>query len=108
MAITGTIAAVATVGSMVVGNQQKQKAKGKAGEIERDAKAAQDAADAKVRQAHDDNIRAQSQAGAVARGALETQTPRSSTLISPDLKSSNAAPLAAPLAPVQRKTLLGQ
>jgi hypothetical protein len=118
MAVTGTIAAASTIGSAIIGNQQKQKAKGQAGQIERDAQAAQDAADKKAQQLHDQNLLAQSQAGAVARASLEATPKRSSTLISPDLQTptatartlsaTGATPLPAPIAPIQRKTLLGQ
>jgi hypothetical protein len=112
VAISGSIAAVATVGSMIVGNQQKQKAKGQAAQIERDAQAAQEAADKKARQIHDENVLAQSQAGAVARTAMEGTQARPSTLISPDLNprtlSASSNPIPTPLAPIQRKTLLGQ
>lgn len=112
MAISGTIAAVATIGSMVVGNQQKQKAKGQAAQAQRDAQAASDAADKKAQEMHDQNVLAQSQAGAVARSAMEGTQQRSSTLISPDLNprklSAGNSALPTPLAPMQRKTLLGQ
>lgn len=70
MAISGAITAAATIGGAVIGNQQKQKAKGQAGQAERDAEAAQKAADAKLQQSHDATIQAESQAGAVARKKL--------------------------------------
>lgn len=112
MAISATIATVATVGGMVAGNQAKQKAKGQAGQVERDAQAASDAADKKLQATHDQNILAQSQAAGVARAGLEATPARASTLISPNLNppkaSAGASPLPAPIAPVQRKTLLGQ
>jgi hypothetical protein len=111
MAVTGGIVAATTIGSAIIGNQQKQKAKGQAGQIERDAAAAQAAADAKAQQIHDENLRAQSQTAGVARASLEATPTRSATLISPDLKPQNltagANPLPAPIAPIQRKTLLG-
>lgn len=70
-AISSLIAGAAmAVGGAILGNQAKQKAKGQAGQVERDASAAQAGADAKLKQAHDANIQAQSQAGGVARKAL--------------------------------------
>lgn len=115
MAVSAGIAAVVTtVGGMVAGNQQKQKAKGEAAKVQRDAQTASDAADKKLQDQHDQNIFAQSQAAGVARNALSATPKRASTLISPDLKaptapaSANGAPLPGPIAPVQRKTLLGQ
>lgn len=102
MAISAAIAAAATtIGGAVVSNQQKQKAKGQASQIERDSQAAQAAADAKLQQQHDESIQEQSQAGAILRKKLEkplAPSPRSATLLTPQ----------APLAPAPPKTLLGQ
>jgi hypothetical protein len=113
MGLSAGIMAVTTIGSAIAGNQQKQKAKGQAAQIQRDAQAAQDAADAKAAQLHTDTLVQQSQAAGVARAAAEASPKRSSTLISPTLSSGtpplvtpNASPL--PMAPLQRKTLLGQ
>lgn len=117
MAITSGIVSVAsTVYGYVNANQQRQKAKGVAGQ----AAAAQAAADTKLQQAHDANIQQQAQAGAVARNAAAAPAPRASTLISPDLfgaqprvsptggAAGTASQMPAPLAPLQRKTRLGQ
>lgn len=108
MGVSAGIAIATTVGGMVVGNQQKQKAKGEAGQAERDAAAAQAAVDLKLKQQHDDTIRQESQAGAVARkqmmndGASSTPKPLGAAPITP--------PALTPLTPVSKgaKTLLGQ
>lgn len=111
MAVTGGIALASTVGSAIIGNQQKQKAKGQAGKVMADAQAAQDAADAKLRQQHFQNLEAQSQAALVARNAIAQPLARPASLTAPNASppaSAATTPLPAPLAPVQRKTLLGQ
>lgn len=115
MAVTGTIAAVATVGSAIVGNQQKQKAKGQAGQAQRDADAAQAAADLKVKQAHDSNIQAQAQAGAVARKALggtiddaaDRRDTDGGTLLTPKPGGGSSSPFVHMPMGAGRKALIG-
>lgn len=132
MGITaGVVGAVTAIGGAIAGNQAKQKAKGQAGQAERDAQAAQDAADAKLRAQHFQDIEDQAQAGAIGRRAIEGpdaandpllantgrtfgQRPRAmvSTLMTPRPAGtpfgSPAATLPSPIEPtVNRKTLLG-
>lgn len=100
MAISaGIIAAATTVGSLVAGNQSKQKAKGQIGQVETDAKAAQDAADASLKQQHDATITDESTAAAITRKKLSQGVTQPSTILT--------SGQGAPAAPVQRKTLLG-
>lgn len=102
MAITGAIvaAATSTIGGAVISNQAKQKAKGQAGQIERDSQAAQDAADAKLKQQHDQTIADESTVAGIARKKLSQPLAQPSTI----LTSGSGAPRA----PSQPKTLLGQ
>jgi hypothetical protein len=114
--ITAAVTAGAAIGSAVIGNQKKQKAKGEAAQVERDSQAAQDAADAKAKQSHDANIQAQAQAGAVARKALGgtlDDGPAAAASAPPTLLTPTAKPPAQDpgyihtLASPGRKALLG-
>lgn len=125
MGVSAAIGVGSMLVSAVVGNQEKQKAKGQAAQVERDSQAAQAAADAKLQQTHDANIQSESQAGQVARNAVSATPARdpnlvmggtgnakqgatASTLLGGTRPIGNASAIPGPLVqPIQRKTLLG-
>lgn len=108
MSWVATIGVVTTVGGAIIGNQERQKAKGEAGAIERQSAADQAAADAKLKFEHDQDIRAQSQAGAIARAAMsQPLAPTSTLLIHPGGAPPGQPSGFQPLPSGPRKMLLG-